>query len=86
MGLVREVEGDEPGVLLLPFEVFVRSRKVRELTGTGTVARGADEVDCEAEESRELNISKVRSSHGSTDPGAWSEARPPRRFFVADSS
>lgn len=86
MGLVREVEGEEPGVLLLPFEVFVRSRKVRELTGTGTVARGADEVDCEAEESRELNISKVRSSHGSTDPGAWSEGRPPRRFFVADSS
>jgi len=73
-------------VVLLPFEGFVRSRKVRELTGTGTLARGADDIDCEAEESKGLNISNVRSSHGSTDPGAWSEGRPPRRFLVADSS
>lgn len=86
MGLVREAEGEGPGVVLLPFEVFVRSRKVRELTGTGTVARGADDVDCEAEESRGLNISNVRWSHDSTDPEAWSDGRPPRRFFVADSS
>jgi hypothetical protein len=85
-GLVRELEGEGPGVVLGLFEAFVRSRKVRELAGTGTVARGTDDIDCEAETSRGVNIAIVRSSHGSTDPRAGSDTRPPRRFFVAVSS
>jgi len=85
-GLTREFEGEEPGVVLVLFEALVRSRKVRELGGMGTMARGADDIDCEAEASNGVNIANVRSSHGSTDPWAGSEARPPRRFFVADSS
>ena len=61
-------------------------RKLLELTETGTVVRGAEAIAWAAAPSKDANILRVRSSQPSTEPCDGSEIRPPRRFFVADSS
>jgi len=76
-------DGEGFGVSLFP---FARSRSVLELGGIGTVARGAEAVACDAALSKGPKIARVRSSHGSIEPCAGSDGRPPLRFLVAASS
>ena len=80
-----ELGGGDDGVVLLAL-VFDLSRRVLELTGIGTATRGTEAVAWEAAASEDANVLRVRSSHPSTEPWDVSESRPPRRFFVADSS
>ena len=62
---------------------FAFSRRAIELGGMGTVYRGAEAVAWVAALSKGDRIARVRSNHGSIGP---CEGRPPRRFFVEDSS
>ena len=59
--------GDDVGLVLLAF-IFDLSRRVLELTGTGTAVRGAEAVAWEAATSKDANILRVRSSHPSVVP------------------
>jgi len=65
---------------------FDFSRRAIELGGAGTVYRGAEAVAWVAALSKGDRIARVRSNHGSMGPCPCRDGRPPRRFFVADSS
>jgi len=65
---------------------FDFSRRVIELGGIGTVYRGVEAVAWVAASSKGDRIVRVRSNHGSTWVCPGRDVRPPRRFFVADSS
>jgi len=59
--------GDDVGLVLLAF-VFDLSRRVLELTETGTATRGAEAIAWEAVASKDAKILRVRSSHPSVVP------------------